>query len=153
VPGQVSVQTRLLLAAYIEAAQERKLPAEALRKLAAALPKLPPLRGSTGYGTPSHPPTPADNFSTPAAGKRKLRIGKDGEIHDPAANPGAQHVELTPGGLPRGCKVAVSGLHGAPQHNGKEGRVESFVRERGRYVVSVSSGETLSLKPDNLLTM
>ena len=142
-------QTRLFLAAYIDAAQERKLPADALRKLAAALPKLPPPRGATGYGTSGNrPPPPAGNFANP--GKRKFRVGKSGEIKvdDPA--PLQDGEELTPGGLKRGCRVVLGGLQGAPQHNGKEGRVESFVAQKGRYVVTLTSGETLSLKPDNL---
>lgn len=43
-----AAQTRLFLEAYITTAQERKLPAEALRELAALLPKLPKPRGATG---------------------------------------------------------------------------------------------------------
>lgn len=45
-PG-VGAQTRVFLDAYIVAAQERKLASVALRTLAAGLPRLPPLRGST----------------------------------------------------------------------------------------------------------
>lgn len=44
----VAAQTRVFLGAYIAAGQERKLPVDGLRNLAAALPKLPALRGSEG---------------------------------------------------------------------------------------------------------
>jgi hypothetical protein len=78
--------------------------------------------------------------------------GKSGEIKidDPAPAAAQDGEELTPGGLRRGRKVVLGGLQGAPHHNGKEGRVQSFVAEKGRYVVALTSGETLSLKPDNL---
>jgi hypothetical protein len=41
--------------------------------------------------------------------------------------------------LPAGCTVQVHGLKGAPQHNGKHGRVLRFDAVKGRYQVELAS--------------
>ena len=41
--------------------------------------------------------------------------------------------------LPAGCAVQVQGLQGAPQHNGKHGRVLRFDAVKGRYQVELAS--------------
>lgn len=72
---------------------------------------------------------------------------------------GAVGQELTAGGLSRGCTVAVTGLQGAPQHNGKVGTVEAFLQDKGRYVVRLPittppasmEQQQLALKPENLI--
>merc|ERR1711861_78044 len=55
--------------------------------------------------------------------------------------------------IPPETQVVVYGLLSAPQHNGRQGMITSFVRDKGRYVVSLQSGESVSLKPDNFVQM
>ena len=49
-----------------------------------------------------------------------------------------------------GKRVTVQGLASKPQHNGALGTVLSFDDTKSRYQVRLDSGETLSLKPQNL---
>jgi actin-like ATPase involved in cell morphogenesis len=73
-------------------------------------------------------------------------------------NPGASADEIVgrevskerASDLADGTTVTVEGLTGAAQHNGKEAVVQSFEKAKGRYVVKLSTGETVALKPDNL---
>jgi len=53
--------------------------------------------------------------------------------------------------LPSGTEVRVRGLQGAPQHNGKAGRVEDYDESTGRYTVQLSDGDVLRIKHTNLL--
>lgn len=46
--------------------------------------------------------------------------------------------------------MTIHGLQSAPQHNGKQGTVRGFDRDKGRFLVEVSKAETLSIKPDNV---
>ena len=48
-------------------------------------------------------------------------------------------------------KIIVTGLQGAPQHNGKTGTVVKLYPATGRYVVTLSSDDTMALKGDNLI--
>ena len=48
-------------------------------------------------------------------------------------------------------KITVAGLQGAPQHNGKTGTVVKLYPATGRYVVTLSSDDTMALKGDNLI--
>ena len=50
-----------------------------------------------------------------------------------------------------GAEVGITGLTGAPQHNGKAGVVLSYDSVKGRYNVRLQTGETVALKPTNLL--
>jgi outer membrane biosynthesis protein TonB len=48
--------------------------------------------------------------------------------------------------------VVVTGLQGAPQHNGRQGVVERFDRAKGRFVLKVQGRQKpLAVRPDNLL--
>jgi hypothetical protein len=49
-----------------------------------------------------------------------------------------------------GTDVLVQGLVTNPEHNGKHGHVLSFNEGRGRYVVALDDGKTLSLKAENV---
>jgi len=55
--------------------------------------------------------------------------------------------------LPPGTRVVVRGLQGAPQHNGKEGEVDSYDASSSRYLVQLAGGdgEVLRIKFANLL--
>ena len=55
-----------------------------------------------------------------------------------------------PGGYTPGDKVLVSGLKGAAQHNGKDASIVSFDAAKGRWVVKLSTGENIALKPENI---
>ena len=46
-----------------------------------------------------------------------------------------------PSELPRGTAVAVRGLVGAAQHNGKLGKVEDYDEGSSRYVVALDDGD------------
>ena len=52
--------------------------------------------------------------------------------------------------LPAGTPMTVIGLRGAPEHNGKRGKVTSFDEESGRYEILLASGETLRIRPPNV---
>jgi hypothetical protein len=50
-----------------------------------------------------------------------------------------------------GDTVEVGGLQGAPQHNGKQGVVQRFDAEKGRYVLKIAGmKKPLAVKPGNL---
>ena len=50
-----------------------------------------------------------------------------------------------------GDTVEVGGLQGAPQHNGKQGVVQRFDAEKGRFVLKVAGlKKPLAVKPENL---
>jgi len=53
--------------------------------------------------------------------------------------------------VPNESSVFVRGLQGAAQHNGKRGKTLQFEAESGRHVVELEDGETLRIKPENLL--
>ena len=74
-------------------------------------------------------------------------------------NPGAsadeiagrvEKIALDNPDLAIGTVVTVEGLVGAAEHNGKEATVQSFEKAKGRYVVLLTSGESVALKPENL---
>jgi len=54
--------------------------------------------------------------------------------------------------MPHGTEVVVQGLTRAPQHNGKNGTVVNFDKEKVRYQVQLSTGEweLLWLRPQNI---
>ena len=52
--------------------------------------------------------------------------------------------------LPAGTPMTVIGLRGAPEHNGKRGKVTSFDEESGRYEILLVSGESLRIRPPNV---
>ena len=54
------------------------------------------------------------------------------------------------GGFRRGQTLLVSGLKGAPQHNGKSGSCLSWNDAKGRYNVELESGEIVGIRPANL---
>ena len=80
----------------------------------------------------------------------KMNVGGYPHAAAPGKAIGEPQPEPEPSALSVGGKVTVQGLKGAPQHNGKEGVIQSFEQAKGRYVVELSTGETLALKPDNL---
>eukprot|EP00053_Salpingoeca_punica_P011950 m.106655 g.106655 ORF g.106655 m.106655 type:complete len:183 (-) comp15818_c7_seq1:372-920(-) len=51
---------------------------------------------------------------------------------------------------PDGATVTVDGLSSRPELNGQEATITGFDGGRGRYVVELLNGESLSLKPENL---
>lgn len=55
------------------------------------------------------------------------------------------------GELAVGTKVTVTGLQGAPQHNGKQGTIIKLYPATGRYVVTLSSDDTVAMKGENLI--
>lgn len=55
------------------------------------------------------------------------------------------------GELAVGTKVTVTGLQGAPQHNGKQGTIVKLYPATGRYVVTLSSDDTVAMKGENLI--
>lgn len=52
--------------------------------------------------------------------------------------------------LPAGTPMTVIGLRGAPEHNGKRGKVLSFDEESGRYEILLATGESLRIRPPNV---
>ena len=49
---------------------------------------------------------------------------------------------------------SVSGLKGAPEHNGKEGTITRYDQSKGRFVISlIGEGKNVALKPSNLSPM
>ena len=52
--------------------------------------------------------------------------------------------------LAEGTVVTVRGLKGAPQHNGKSGRILSYLKGKGRYKVALTAEHHLMLKPANV---
>jgi len=55
--------------------------------------------------------------------------------------------------IPPRTRVVVQGLKSNTTHNNDSGTVTSFDTGRGRYVVQLDDGETLALKPDNILQL
>ena len=53
--------------------------------------------------------------------------------------------------IPTRTRVQVRGLVSAAQHNDELGTVLDFDRGRGRYTVQLEDGNTLALKPQNIL--
>lgn len=49
-----------------------------------------------------------------------------------------------------GVEVAIHGLKGAAELNGKSGKVETWDADKGRWTVRLPSGELKALKPENL---
>lgn len=54
-----------------------------------------------------------------------------------------KHVQI-------GSKVAIQGLTGAPELNGKQGTVKSWDADKGRWNVLMPGGDIKALKPENL---
>jgi len=52
--------------------------------------------------------------------------------------------------LPASTGVVIKGLKGAPEHNGKSGKIQSWDESKGRYEVDIDGDAPLSLKPVNL---
>ena len=84
----------------------------------------------------------------PAKGRFTVALGGGGGTPQLAVKPGNVAVQA----LGLGQKVAVKGLQGAPQHNGKRGVVAGGLNpETGRYAVKVDGEENaLGLKIENL---
>ena len=62
----------------------------------------------------------------------------------------AAHSEM-PTSLVAGDRVEIGGLTGAPQHNGKEGVIVRWVKQRRRYIVEVDGlPRPLAVRPANL---
>ena len=78
----VAEQTRLFLREYTAAAQEQKLPAQALRRLSAALPQLQPARA-----------TKRAQGSAGAGGKRRLVVGTSDDADGPSGQEDAMMGE------------------------------------------------------------
>lgn len=55
-----------------------------------------------------------------------------------------------PGGYRRNQVLLVSGLKGAPQHNGKSGKCLSFNAPKGRWTVELDTDKVIALKPENV---
>merc|ERR1740117_1299624 len=53
--------------------------------------------------------------------------------------------------IPTGVAVTIRGLQGAAQHNTKRGKVVEHDAASGRYTVLLDDGESLKIKPENLL--
>ena len=56
--------------------------------------------------------------------------------------------------LPAGARATVTGLTGAPEHNGVVGRIASHDDAKGRYVLEIEAGgelRRLSLKRENAI--
>lgn len=70
-----------------------------------------------------------------------------------AAPPEAQGtVEREGKVLVQGCTVKITGLKGAPQHNGCHGELRTFDADKGRWGVKLAvDGQVLGVKPDNLI--
>ncbi|CAK0852086.1 unnamed protein product [Prorocentrum cordatum] len=66
----------------------------------------------------------------------------------------AAPAAVAPGELPAGLRVRIRGLTGAAEHNGVEGVIKGYSREKGRYVVDLDDGDrSLSLRAANLLQL
>lgn len=67
--------------------------------------------------------------------------------------PGGRHPKRRrqePYAMPAGQEVSVLGLSKAAEHNGKQGKVQGFDSQRGRYEVILEDGASLWVKPENL---
>jgi curved DNA-binding protein CbpA/ribosomal protein L21E len=53
--------------------------------------------------------------------------------------------------LPADVRVHIHSLNGAPQYNGKTGRVVEFLEEDNRYLIEIAGNKQLKLKMDNLM--
>ena len=80
----------------------------------------------------------------------KMNVGGYTHAAAPGKAIGEPQPEPEPSALSVGGKVTVQGLKGAPQHNGKEGVIQSFEQAKGRYVVALGDGTQVSLKQDNV---
>jgi hypothetical protein len=85
-------------------------------------------------------------------GLGELRVGDDSDGEDHEA--GGQQPSGAPPPfdiiLPH-TRVKIRGLVSAVQHNDEMGTVVDFDRGRGRYTVQLKDGNTLALKPQNIL--
>merc|ERR1712194_600934 len=50
-----------------------------------------------------------------------------------------------------GERICVRGLTSAQQHNGKEGMVTQHITQTGRFQVALDTGESVAIKPSNLV--
>ena len=69
----------------------------------------------------------------------KMNVGGYTHAAAPGKAIGEPQPEPEPSALSVGGKVTVQGLKGAPQHNGKHGRVLRFDAVKGRYQVELAS--------------
>jgi hypothetical protein len=69
----------------------------------------------------------------------------------PAQTAGPAGSGAEGGELAVGTKVTVTGLKGAAQHNGKQGTIVKLYPATGRYVVTLSSDDTVAMKGENLI--
>jgi hypothetical protein len=89
------------------------------------------------------------------AGKTKL-VAEDVAAANAEAGSGAPAPEPEPelelpASLVPGDRVEIGGLSGAPQHNGKEGVVVRWVKQKRRYIVEVEGlAKPLAVRPVNL---
>lgn len=61
----------------------------------------------------------------------------------------SRSAPLPPHVMPIGTNATIRGLKGAPEHNGKMGRVTGWDEQKGRYEIDVES-EIIALRPANL---
>merc|ERR1711920_1097575 len=80
----------------------------------------------------------------------KLILSEDGMMGMPME----EEQELDVGSMVKdsvvGERVLVEGLISAAQHNGKEGVVNEYIVDTGRFKVSLDSGEALAVKNSNM---
>merc|ERR1719337_845386 len=55
--------------------------------------------------------------------------------------------------IPTGTKVVIQGLQSAPQHNGKEGAVQSYDPSSQRYTIELQDGDSVALRTARLTVM
>ena len=84
----------------------------------------------------------------PAASSKTAALAAGSKAAAPAAPAVEKPAEESR--LPAGTPMTVIGLRGAPEHNGKRGKVLSFDEESGRYEIMLTSGETLRIRPPNV---
>ncbi|CAD7939908.1 unnamed protein product [Amoebophrya sp. A120] len=61
-----------------------------------------------------------------------------------------QAVQQGPNEIPIGQKVIIQNLQTQAQHNERAGTIQSYDKEKNRYLVALSNNQTLSLTPDKL---
>ena len=90
------------------------------------------------------PPAPAPSpLSTPTKPPRAQYLSPEAVSAPAAASPEDEQDGMI------GTTVTVDGLVNAAEHNGKQAVVQSK-KANGRYIVKLSSGEAVALKPGNL---
>lgn len=82
-----------------------------------------------------------------ALGKLRAELSRRGIVHEESQELCEASIVIG-----QGTTVTLCGLKGAPQHNGKTGRVEAHDEASGRYVVKLSDGEAIRIKAGNLVS-